>query len=71
MEFYRVTKFTDTGWWKGWNFTGSQNLLIILLGHQNPWNRWKKSLLAPGLVLGGNGGMAEKRRSMEGFSASC
>ncbi|KAJ7906397.1 hypothetical protein B0H13DRAFT_1880629 [Mycena leptocephala] len=26
--------------------------------------QWKKSLLAPGLVLGGNGGMAEKVQSM-------
>ncbi len=41
MEFYRVTKFTDTSWWKRWNFTGSQNILIpvggshvILPGHK-------------------------------------
>jgi hypothetical protein len=36
-----VTDFTDTSWWKQWNFSGSQILLIpvdgsngILLGHK-------------------------------------
>ncbi|KAJ7879884.1 hypothetical protein B0H13DRAFT_1891999 [Mycena leptocephala] len=58
MEFSLVTKFTDTSWWKQWNFSGSQILLIP--GHQNQWNRWKNSVLAPGLALGGEGGTAQK-----------
>ncbi|KAJ7821054.1 hypothetical protein B0H13DRAFT_1920987 [Mycena leptocephala] len=64
---HRVTIFTDTIWWKLWNFNGSQILLTpvgggcgILAGHKFYGPQWKKSLLAPGLVLGGNGGMAEK-----------
>ncbi|KAJ7906398.1 hypothetical protein B0H13DRAFT_1880630 [Mycena leptocephala] len=62
-------------WWKChlWNFNGSQILLTpvgggcgILAGHKFYGPQWKKSLLAPGLVLGGNGGMAEKRRNGRG-----
>jgi hypothetical protein len=71
VEFYWVTKFTDRSWWKAWNFTSSQNLLIILQGHQNQWKQWKKSVLAPGLMLGGEGGMAQKGSSMEANRPSC
>jgi hypothetical protein len=41
MEFWQVTNFTDTSWWKQWNFSGSQILLMpvggsngILAGHK-------------------------------------
>ncbi|KAJ7855850.1 hypothetical protein B0H13DRAFT_1902896 [Mycena leptocephala] len=40
MEFYLVTKFTDTGWWKPWNFNGSQNSLIPVGGSNGGKNRF-------------------------------
>jgi hypothetical protein len=29
VEFHRVTNFTDSIWWKPWNFKGSQILLTL------------------------------------------
>jgi hypothetical protein len=68
MEYYWVTNFTDPSWWKQWNFTRSQILLIFSQGHQNQWKQWKKTVLAPGLLLGGEGGTAQKGPSMEAVS---
>jgi hypothetical protein len=63
MEFYLVTNFTDPSWWRPWNFTGSQILLIFLQG-QNQWKQWKKMVLAPGLLLGGESGTPQQDPSM-------
>jgi hypothetical protein len=61
--------FTDTIWWKQWNFNGSQTLLIpfggsygILIGHKftdpswwRPWNFTGSQILL--IPIGGSNGI--------------
>jgi hypothetical protein len=54
VEFQRVTKITDSSWWKQWNFSGSQKLLTPV-GGSGGILRGSQKLLTP---VGGSGGIS-------------